>query len=253
MQYERWSQAAGTSPQTLRLRLHYLTRLSLAADRPLLELTADDLSCFLAHPSWAPETRRSARSAIRSFFRWAVDTEQLSRDPSRALPNVRVPTGRPRPTPEAVFIDALLTARPRERLMILLAGYAGLRRSEIARVHTDHIQGGELRVVGKGGRVRMVPLHPRLELELHSIPAGWAFPGHDQGHLTPGHVGYLIKKLLGPDWTAHTLRHRFATRAYSVDRDLLAVQTLLGHSKPETTRRYTAIPDGALTAAVMGV
>jgi len=47
----------------------------------------------------------------------------------------------------------------------------------------------------------------------------------------------------------HTLRHRYASRAYAGTRDLRAVQTLLGHSKPETTLRYTAIPDGGLQAA----
>jgi site-specific recombinase XerD len=51
-------------------------------------------------------------------------------------------------------------------------------------------------------------------------------------------------------WTAHTLRHRFATVAYAGERDLLAVQVLLGHSKPETTRLYVLIPDASLRAAV---
>jgi integrase/recombinase XerC len=47
-----------------------------------------------------------------------------------------------------------------------------------------------------------------------------------------------------------TLRHRFATVCYAGERDLLAVQTLLGHSKPETTRQYVLIPDKSLRAAV---
>ena len=51
----------------------------------------------------------------------------------------------------------------------------------------------------------------------------------------------------------HTLRHRFATTAYGVERDLRAVQELLGHSKPETTARYVAVPEGALRTAVAGV
>ncbi|HET6299160.1 MAG TPA: site-specific integrase, partial [Kribbella sp.] len=60
-------------------------------------------------------------------------------------------------------------------------------------------------------------------------------------------------RLLLGDWTGHSLRHRFASAAYAVDRDLRAVQELLGHSKPETTARYVATPDGALRAAVAGV
>lgn len=62
----------------------------------------------------------------------------------------------------------------------------------------------------------------------------------------------VIRRSLGGRYSSHTVRHSFATRAYAQQRDLLAVQTLLGHSKPETTARYTAAPDGALRAAVMG-
>jgi len=55
----------------------------------------------------------------------------------------------------------------------------------------------------------------------------------------PGHVGVLLKRLLGPEWSAHTLRHRYGTVTYSHARDLLTVQKLLGHARPETTMRYT--------------
>ena len=51
-------------------------------------------------------------------------------------------------------------------------------------------------------------------------------------------------------WTAHTLRHRFATRTYAAARDLVAVQELLGHAKPETTRLYIETPPDSLRAAV---
>jgi site-specific recombinase XerD len=62
-----------------------------------------------------------------------------------------------------------------------------------------------------------------------------------------------MSALLGPGWTAHSLRHRFATRAYAGERDLLTVQQLLGHSSVATTQRYTQIPDDALRRAVMAV
>ena len=59
----------------------------------------------------------------------------------------------------------------------------------------------------------------------------------------------------GPIWIregGQGLRHRFATAAYAVERDLFAVQTLLGHSSPTTTARYTALPPDALHRAVLG-
>ena len=57
-------------------------------------------------------------------------------------------------------------------------------------------------------------------------------------------------RALPGEWTLHTLRHRFATAAYSAERDLLAVQRLLGHASVATTQRYAEPPRDALRKAV---
>lgn len=79
----------------------------------------------------------------------------------------------------------------------------------------------------------------------------WVFPGRWSGHTSPETVGAALGDLLGAGWSAHSLRHRFATLAYRAQRDLLTVQRLLGHSKPETTARYAEPPEDAAQAAVM--
>ena len=250
--YATWLKASGTTSAVIRVRLCYLNRLAVLHPGKSIEtFTIDDLLHFLSRPGWAPETRRSARSAVRSYFRWAYSTGRIAHDLSIKLPAVRIPPTLPRPTPDDVFQRALARAGHRDQLMILLAAYAGLRRAEISRVHSKDIVGDVLRVCGKGGRVREIPLHPELQRRLRDCK-GWAFPGKDDGHLSPNRVGTILIRLLGEGWSGHTLRHRFATRAYAVERDLFAVQTLLGHSKPETTRRYTAIPNESLRTAVLG-
>jgi integrase/recombinase XerC len=225
------------------------------APTPLHRLNTAQLLTYLGRDGWAPETRRSARNAVRSYFKWAEQSGLVRHNPALQLPAIRVPAGKPRPTPDQVLVDALAGAQPRERLLVMFAAYAGLRRAEIAKIHTCDIGEGALRVMGKGGRVRVVPLHPAIadELREHILETGYMFPGQIDGHISPGHVGVLIKRTLGSGWSAHTLRHRFASKAYAVQRDLLAVQELLGHSKPETTRRYTQVPDGAVRAAVFGI
>ncbi len=238
--YTLWLAASGATIGTIRLRQHYLTQLAARIPNGPWAATADDLVALLATPHWSPETRKSARSSIRGFYTWAVEAGRVPYDPSRKLPSVRVPPGQPRPAPLNVVAAALATADRRGQLMILLAVRAGLRRAEIARVHTRDLApdlvGWSLRVVGKGGRVRVVPLHPHLE-QLIVLPAGWVFPGGDDGHLSPDRVGRLLAAMLGPGWTGHCLRHAFASNAYAVERDLEAVRVLLGHSKPETTVR----------------
>lgn len=78
---------------------------------------------------------------------------------------------------------------------------------------------------------------------------GWAFPGQDNGHLSPMHVSKLAAAALPGHWTLHALRHRYATRVYQAERDLLITQRLLGHASVETTQRYAEPPESALIAA----
>lgn len=250
---------AGSRPQTtIKLRSYQLRRFATDhADHTPWELTLPELADWLGGHNWRPETMRSYRSALATFYGWAVLAGYVDKSPAALLPAIRPPRRLPRPAPEAALRAALAAGRERERLMVMLAAYVGLRRGEVARVHTRDVEqdldGWSLRVTGKGGHVRRVPLTPAVALALRSLPDGWVFPGQIQGHLSAEYVGKLISRLLPPGWTAHTLRHRFATRAYAYDRDLVTVQELLGHARIETTRIYTEAPAGALRAAVMAV
>jgi integrase/recombinase XerC len=184
--YLAYTVASGSGRETIRLRRHYLGVLARhCRTTGPWQATVDQLTAILATPGWAPETRKSARSSLRSFYRWGVDTGKTATDPARALPRVRVPLGAPRPTPRDVVTRALAGADERGRLMLLLALLAGLRRAEIAAVHRDDMEPEwSLRVCGKGGRVRTVPLHPILAETMLSYD-GWLFPGKDHGHLSP--------------------------------------------------------------------
>jgi len=245
--------ASGASPATIRLRRAHLERALTWFDAasPWV-VTHAQMVEYLAVHDWAPETRKSVRASLRGFYSWAEEAGHVEVDPSRKLPRVAVPAGKPKPAPTDVFDDALGRATERERLMVMLAALAGLRRAEIACLHSRDVLGTSLRITGKGGRTRVVPLHPLLA-DVLAGHTGFIFPGADNGHLSPDRVGRIMTALLGNGWTAHTLRHRFATRAYAGDRDLLAVQQLLGHSSVATTQRYTQVPDDALLKAVMHV
>ena len=139
-----------------------------------------------------------------------------------------------------------MRAKPRETLMLRLAAEVGMRRTEVARVHTtdllDDLVGWSLVVHGKGDKERVVPLPGSLARIIQDAPWGYLFPGDwGPGHLSPAYVGKLTRDLLPGAWTMHTLRHRFGTRAYAMKSDLLLVQELLGHASPSTTRRYVEL------------
>lgn len=251
--WRSWLRASGKPETTVRLRTYQLRRFLECHPHPWM-VTTSQLVEWLANPSWSAGTKKSFRSALRSFYGWGVLMGYVSPDPTARLPPVRVPSRPARPAPERAVATGLLAADERVQLMLRLAAFQGLRRGEIARIHSDDVTedlvGWSLRVHGKGAKVRVIPLADDIAGDLRGRPRGWAFPSPGGGHLTEQHVGKLISRALPDGWTAHTLRHRFATVAYAGTRDLLAVQEMLGHSKPETTRGYVQLPQDALRAAV---
>ncbi|WP_341359072.1 tyrosine-type recombinase/integrase [Georgenia sp. M64] len=249
--YARYQRAGGRALGTIRVHRSYLGRLRTVASSPWTATTGD-LVTFLAAGDWKPDTRKSARSALVTFYRWAIDMGHCETSPAERLPGIKVPTAAPRPATDEAIAAALARATPDVRLMILFGAFAGLRCAEISAVHHDDLRDGLLYVNGKGGKLRAVPLeHPEL-LAAVAAARSWLFPspyGVDQ-HVTPGHVVHHLSAVLPAGVTGHQLRHRFATAAYAGTRDMLAVGQLLGHSKPETTQRYVRLPDDAIRAAV---
>lgn len=248
--------ASGTPPSTIRVRRDYVVRLSVAFRyRDPGAVTTSDLLSWMTSHEWAPNTLRSVRTTLRSFYGWAVVTGRVQASPADGLPVVRVPRGRPRPTPESAYRAALDRADEREWVAIRLAGQCGLRRGEVSRVRGRDIEhdllGRSLRVIGKGGHVRLVPLPEDLADVIVARGPGWTFPSPEGGHLSANYLGELVSALLPEGMTMHTLRHRAASVAYGATRDLRAVQELLGHSRPETTAVYAAVADDAVRRAML--
>lgn len=270
--FRTWLVALGRSPGTIRQYRHHMTNLGRVHPDPWA-VTADDLVRWIAS-AVAAESKKDKRTAARVFYQWAVTMGRIRVSPAAGIPPVKVPYGLPRPIRDDVLRQAFEGADDRQSLILLLAGLAGLRRAEIAALHFDHVHDGKLLVVnGKGGRDRWVPLHPDLERALNTerdrrhqgqagtgwagyylTPNGWVFPSSTRNQpISPDQLHRIIRPVLPPGETLHKLRHRFATKAYDVHRDLRAVQELLGHVRPETTARYAAVPDGAKRDAVAGV
>lgn len=239
-----------TTVDTRRQHLHYLAR---RIGVPPSQVTSDLLIDWCAVQPWAAETRRGRTNTFRAFWAWAARNGLLP-DVAVELPKVRATPGVPRPAPDRVYMRAIMRTDVRTRLVLRLAAECGLRRAEIAQIHSDDLVddlvGWSLIVHGKGGRERVVPLTPGIARELLELDDGWVFPGRINGHLSPRRVGELATDALDGVWTLHTLRHRFATRTYSIDHDVFAVQALLGHASAETTRRYVQTDRSRLRALV---
>ena len=249
--------AAGLSAQTIKSRRYKMIHLSwLLMPSGPKDVTTEQIVQVFARQQWKPETRKAYRNTISSFFRWLHKSGRRSDDPSLDVPRVKKPHAHPRPCPDRYIAAAMEKATPSEKLMIRLGAECGLRRGEIARVHSDDVvadSGGRSLIVrGKGDKQRIVPLPDDLAGIIMDA-RGYLFPGRFGGHVEESYIGDHISRLLPDGYAAHTLRHRFATTAYAATHDLFVVAELLGHESVETTEHYVAMPDGRLREATAAV
>jgi len=239
---------SGLAAESIATRREHLTWLAKWAARKGInpwDVTVPNLLDWMGEHDWKPNTRHGVRASVARFYEWGYSKGVMERNIKPDIPAIKPAPPKPHPLPNNYYQEALAKARPREKLMLMLAGGCGLRRAEVAQVHLNDIykdkDGYVLTVHGKGNKDRTIPLPGYLAKELREAgqrTKGYVFPGKDHGHLSPRYVGKLISRLLPREYTMHSARHRFATEAYAVDHDLFTVQDLLGHTNPATTRAY---------------
>lgn len=255
----------GRAPGTIKVRRCSLARLSRWADGPILYLRTADLEDY-RHERAGQVQAGSLRTdlvQLRSFYRWAQRRGLRDDDPTLDLELPIAKRRLPRPMTELDFREALSQADARTAVIIGLGGYAGLRALEIARADWHEV---DLRSTppllavprGKGDHGRIVPLSPAMVALLTALPhrRGPIVPKADQrpGHNSPNAISKAAGRYLasvGVEDRLHSLRHRFATKAYRKTRDLRAVQELLGHASPTTTAIYAKAADDVAFAAVI--
>lgn len=233
----------------------------------LKDLRGADIRAFMAQRrSESLGSRSLARvlSALKSFFRFLEREGVLA---SEALNVIRTPK-QPKSLPKALtVIEARRTIstteemedRPwvaaRDMAVLSLCYGAGLRIAEALALTRADLESTTLRVTGKGGKVRMVPLIEavRKSIELYielcpfkSWPEEPLFRGVKGGVLSPRLIQLRVAQLRGalglpPSATPHALRHSFATHLLGRGGDLRAIQELLGHASLSTTQIYTAV------------
>jgi integrase/recombinase XerC len=208
-------------------------------------------------------------SALKSFFRFLEREGVLA---SEALNVIRTPK-LPKSLPKALtVIEARSTisttaemeecawVAARDMAVLSLCYGAGLRIAEALAVTRADLESAVIRVTGKGGKIRMVPLiaavRKSIDLYLELCPFGLTsdeplFRGVKGGVLSPRLIQKRVENLrsalsLPPSATPHALRHSFATHLLGAGGDLRAIQELLGHASLSTTQIYTAVDTGRL-------
>lgn len=233
---------------------------------------ATELRAWLAHERARGRSARSlgrALAAIKSFWRWWAERDGVDATAVLAQRGPRYRRKLPRPLAEnaardviagIAAPDAIPWVAARDGAVALLLYGSGLRISEALGIPAGAAPLGEmLRVTGKGGRTRLVPVLPvaRDAVERyralcpHDLTAGPLFRGVRGGPLAQAMVQRAMRRCraeLGLPATAtpHALRHSFATHLLDRGGDLRTIQELLGHASLSTTEAYTSVETARL-------
>ncbi len=212
-------------------------------------------------------------SALRNFFRFLERHEGIRCDALSAVQSPRVPRRVPHPLSEDAAAEVLEEVAERAAadwigardaaVLTLLYG-CGLRISEALALDCDDVDGDEtLRIRGKGGKERLVPLLPVVVAAIESYrsrcphalcgtdPLFVGVRGQRLGARAVQKAMARARRALGlpESATPHALRHSFATHLLAGGGDLRVIQELLGHASLSTTQVYTEVDTASLLAA----
>lgn len=238
---------------------------------PLEKVTHLHIRGFLGVESvtLAPASRARRLAGLKSFYAFLFRRGRIPVNPARRIKAPKLPKRLPRAVPvdeafalmEAPQDDRTLGLRDRAMLEVLYGG--GLRVSELCGLSLEDVDrtSGVVRVLGKGNKERLCPLHETafaaidawlaVRGELLAKPAkkqdpSALFLNFRGGRLTTRsverHLDRYVRALgLNRKLSPHALRHSFATHLLAGGADIRSIQELLGHASLSTTQRYTAV------------
>jgi len=255
--------------QSYRYDLQQLARHQEKCGRTLMSASREDLLHFLSEQVGAGRSPRSLSrylSGIRQLYQWLLREGRILKDPSALIESPKLGRGLPKALSEDQ-VEALLQAPDtetalglRDRTMLELMYATGLRVSELILLEIGNLNlnQGVVRVTGKGGKERLVPLGEEAiswvqQYMLESRPQLMSgadcpliFVTARKNGMTRQAFWYAIRKhaagaSISHQVSPHMLRHSFATHLLNHGADLRVVQLLLGHSDLSTTQIYTHI------------
>lgn len=199
-------------------------------------------------------TRNRKLSSIKRYYNYLLANNYVSNNPASTIESGKKEQRLPKPA-SAEDIHSIIDKidNLRDRVMVELFYASGMRREEITKVKYDDINfiTGEINVIGKGDKERIVPIYPRaMELimeQFKSHDSQWLFPSRKckGDHISTRQVNEIVHKWVGEAGltskhiTPHSFRHSFCSHLFRNGADIKVIRDLAGHSSTSTTELYT--------------
>lgn len=217
--------------------------------------------------AWEPKTFRNHWQNLKTFFNWCIKRGILKKNPVEGIEKPKMKKHLPRcisreETLKVLYYSASIKwkyklEQSRNEAIIQTLLFTGLRLQELLNLQTTDVNlaDGSIFVrMGKGGKDRIVPIHPRLIPKLRGYveerkqslnPSQWFFTGiksdKQLGQRDIRRILSVISNEADTKITAHMLRHTFGKLMVEADFNIYKLKEIMGHEQVTTTQRYVSI------------
>jgi integrase len=263
-----WCEEVDLSPLTINMRGYVLRDLnrylvSIGVIEGVEAARPAEIRHWMSEPKrdGTPKSRawkHNLRNHLNAFYTWAtVEAEILDWSPMVKVPRVKVPPREPKPVDEQLLNRIVEESIAVWRLVAVLGGWAGLRDCEIAYLCSADIGAESIRILGKGGKVATVDLHPKVRRELDRYPGSEPYIVQAGGRADPRWIsrrgGEYYQKLTGRRVTPHMYRHSFITGVLAATGNLEAARDAARHSSITSTVGYAALVNGERRRGILAL
>jgi len=249
----------GYSNHTKRAYLGDVKQFFSICRKKVEEVREGDIEEFIFHlynKNISTSTILRKLSALSTFYRFLIETGKAEENPLRLIARPK----NKKNLPSFLSVDEVFSLidkieNKRDKAIVELLYSCGLRAFELVSLNIEDIQENTVRVKGKGGKERIIPLIDRARKTLNSYlkerkDKGALFKNRQGKRLTTRSIQNIIKKyglsMLFKNISPHTLRHSIATHLLNSGVDIRIIQEFLGHTSLKSTERYTHLNLGEL-------
>lgn len=247
----------GASLNTAKSYVQDVIMLEKWLNKDILDATRMDLTRYIEYMTKdkksSPATINRTVYSLKKFY----ELMEVEPNPASKLRRVKLQKRSPEyfneKEMETVINNLSDRNYERNKLIIALASICGLRKSEIVELDVENFDGRKIDILGKGNKMRSIMVPDSIGLliyrYLNGRKSGPMFLSERGNRISVGAIGNIMRMLkqdTGMDVHMHKFRHTAATNAYRQDKDIRAVQEMLGHSSVNTTQIYITVDDNRI-------